>query len=228
VRLTDEGRATAARLEPQCRDVAVAVDELLERVGTGFWESLDVVEDELRQMSMAQRVRAVRKRWTVEHVEIVPFTRAHAAAFKALNLAWIEAHWEPEPADLAALDHPQANIIRKGGHITIALTDGEVVGTCALLKKDDASYELAKMAVAEAAKGLGIGELLGKAVIAKAHELGAERLYLESNTILTPAINLYRKLGFVRVVGPPSPYARCNIQMELRLVGGGASALVRG
>ena len=50
--------------------------------------------------------------------------------------------------------------------------------------------------------------------------LGLTRAPLpRKQTVLTPAINLYRKLGFVRVVGPPSPYARCNIRMELRLVG---------
>ena len=217
VSLTDEGRAAAMRLEPQCRDVGIAVDELLQGVGTGFWENLQVIEDALTQTSMAERVRVVRKRSAAEDVTIVPFRRAHAAAFKALNLAWIREHWAPEPEDLHALDHPQANIINKGGYIAMAVAEGEVVGTCALIKRDETTYELAKMAVADAAKGKGIGQLLGEAVIAKARELGAERLYLESNTILRPAISLYRKLGFVRISGPPSPYARCNIQMELEL-----------
>jgi hypothetical protein len=45
--------------------------------------------------------------------------------------------------------------------------------------------------------------------------LQADRVYLESNTILEPAIRLYRKLGFDEFVGEPSPYARCNIQMVL-------------
>ncbi|RZL43422.1 MAG: MarR family transcriptional regulator, partial [Pedobacter sp.] len=40
-------------------------------------------------------------------------------------------------------------------------------------------------------------------------------IYLESNTILKPAINLYHKLGFEKIAGKPTPYTRCNIQMEL-------------
>ncbi len=36
-----------------------------------------------------------------------------------------------------------------------------------------------------------------------------------SNAKLKPAINLYKKLGFKRIVGERSPYERCNIQMLL-------------
>ncbi|MEE8062491.1 MAG: GNAT family N-acetyltransferase, partial [Gemmatimonadales bacterium] len=79
---------------------------------------------------------------------------------------------------------------------------------------DGDRYELAKMAVSPEAQGKGIGWLLGQAVLDRARELGATTVYLESNTVLEPAIALYRKLGFKRVTGAPSPYARCNIQME--------------
>ena len=99
----------------------------------------------------------------------------------------------------------------------MALYDGEPVGTCALIKHKDDSVELAKMAVSDSAKGKGIGYLMGLELIARARDIGVERIFLESNTILEPAIKLYKKLGFKRIVGDPSPYARCNIQMEIEL-----------
>ena len=89
------------------------------------------------------------------------------------------------------------------------------VGACAIIPMDDGGFELAKMAVSPRAQGLGIGFLIGRACIEKARSLGAPRVYLESNTALKPAINLYHKLGFRKAAGPPSPYERCNIQMEL-------------
>lgn len=215
--LTGAARDVAERLMLQCADVETAVRELLAGIDVDFWGSVRSIEEELEHAGLADRVRAVRKRRESAGVDIVPFNRSHGAAFKALNLAWIRQHWEPEPADFEALDHPQARIIDQGGYIAIAVQDGTVVGTCALLKMDDTTYELAKMAVADAAKGRGIGEQLGKAVIAEARRREARRVYLESNTVLEPAINLYRKLGFVRVARQPSPYQRCNIQMELLL-----------
>ncbi|ULT25075.1 GNAT family N-acetyltransferase [Sphingobacterium sp. E70] len=73
------------------------------------------------------------------------------------------------------------------------------------------------MAVSPKAQGKNIGWLLGQAAIYSAKDLGASKIYLESNTILKPAINLYYKLGFNKIVGHSTPYKRCNIQMELQL-----------
>lgn len=150
-------------------------------------------------------------------MKIIAYQPQHGEAFKALNLAWIMAHWQPEPADYRVLDYPQENVIDPGGHIAVAVDGDEVLGVCALIKVDDECYELAKMAVAESAKRQGIGWTLGVAVIDRARALGASRVYLESNTVLSPAMNLYRKLGFSPIEGKPSPYDRCNIQMELQL-----------
>lgn len=74
------------------------------------------------------------------------------------------------------------------------------------------------MTVTEQKRGKGIGELVGWKAIAKARELGVKTIFLESNTVLKSAIALYQELGFQKVVGRPSPYQGCNIQMELKLV----------
>lgn len=148
---------------------------------------------------------------------IIDFRPQHAAAFRDLNLAWIRQHWEPEEADFKALDHPGEYILDPGGQILLAVKSGDVVGTCALLKMDDGGFELAKMTVAESARGLGIGKLLMQAAIERARSLGAHRLFLESNSVLDAAIRLYESVGFHYIDGVESPYTRCNVQMELRL-----------
>ena len=126
-------------------------------------------------------------------------------------------HWQLEDSDRQALDDPDEYIIDRGGHIFLALDGDEVVGTCALLRVTENTYELAKMAVDVRTRGKGVGAALGTAVINKARSLRVDKLYLESNTILEPAIRLYRRLGFEEFVGEPSPYERCNIQMLLKL-----------
>ncbi|MEJ7658548.1 MAG: GNAT family N-acetyltransferase [Hymenobacter sp.] len=113
---------------------------------------------------------------------------------------------------------PAAYILQPGGHILLAACRRGGVGTCALIRMDAQTYELAKMAVSPAAQGLGIGLRLGEAALAKARALGAGRVYLESNTKLGPALKLCHKLGFRKTVAvAPSPYKRCNIQMEILL-----------
>ncbi|HTN37770.1 MAG TPA: GNAT family N-acetyltransferase, partial [Arachidicoccus sp.] len=103
--------------------------------------------------------------------------------------------------------------------IQVALYNNEPVGVCALIRMDDPDYdyELAKMAVSPSAQGKNIGWLLGQAAINTAKGLGASNIYLESNTLLKPAINLYQKLGFKKIIARATPYERCNIQMELKL-----------
>ncbi len=149
-------------------------------------------------------------------VQIIDFQDLHAEAFKVLNYEWIQQYFKLEASDHKALDNPQ-KIIQDGGFIFMATYNEEVVGTVALIKINEKIYELAKMAVTSKAQGKRVGWLLGQACIEKGRALGATSLYLESNTILTPAINMYYKLGFQRIEGKPSPYERANIQMELML-----------
>ncbi|MEQ8905090.1 GNAT family N-acetyltransferase [Ekhidna sp.] len=150
-------------------------------------------------------------------IDIVNYLPKHAIAFKELNEAWINQYFEMEESDRKMLDDPQGYILDKGGAIIIAEMDGATVGTCALIKMKDKTYELAKMAVSPEVQGKKIGWKIGIATIEKAKELGADTIYLETNSVLKPAINLYRRLGFKDTDGYCSPYARCNVQMELKL-----------
>ena len=151
-------------------------------------------------------------------IQLIDYTPEYQTDFRAINEEWISKYFVMEEADYKSLDHPQEYILDKGGHIFIALLDGQPVGACALIKMSDTKYELAKMGVRPIAQGKKIGWKLGQACIEKAKELGANTLYLESNRVLSPALNLYQKLGFVEIFDQPSPYARSDIQMELQLV----------
>jgi GNAT superfamily N-acetyltransferase len=180
-------------------------------------EAIEEWEFLLDQKDLITRVKEEKKLRESAEVEIVNYTPEYQSAFKQLNEAWISTYFKMEAADYKSLDHPKEYILDKGGDILIALYNGKPAGACALIKQDNDVFELAKMAVSSEAKGKGIGFLLGQAAIEKARQLGARKLYLESNTILKPAIQLYHKLGFKKVTGIPSPYERCNIQMELVL-----------
>lgn len=151
------------------------------------------------------------------NVSIIDFESNHKQAFKDLNYEWISKYFEVEDSDLKMLKDPQGYILDNGGAILIALSDQEALGTCALIKMENQVFELAKMAVSPKAQGKQIGYKLGLATIEKAKKLGAKKLYLETNSVLKPAISLYRKLGFENACGYESPYSRCNVQMEMKL-----------
>jgi len=213
IRLTDKGREINEQIQVQYTDVNTAVETALKETQYDIWKAIAEWEHLLDQKSLLNRVKDAKKNRESAQVKVIDYTQQYQSAFKQLNEEWITQYFKMEATDYKSLDHPDEYIIDKGGHIFIALYNGEAVGTCAMIKMEDNTYELAKMAVSPKAKGKGIGFILGQACIIKAKELGAQKLYLESNTILKPAINLYYKLGFKKVTGVPSPYERCNIQM---------------
>ncbi|UOQ52657.1 bifunctional helix-turn-helix transcriptional regulator/GNAT family N-acetyltransferase [Hymenobacter cellulosivorans] len=218
VALTPSGASLWPALQQQATDVRQATEELLTETRHNLWLAIGEMEYALSRRSLANRVKAIRDQRIAGQVRILDYTPEHQPVFKNLNAEWIERYFRLEEADLKALDHPEEYILQRGGHILLAEYHDQIVGTCALIKMSDDMYELAKMAVSPTAQGLGIGLRLGEAAVAKAAASGAERLYLESNTKLGPALNLYHKLGFRKTVsGPASPYERCNIQMELLL-----------
>ncbi|MBN9382763.1 MAG: GNAT family N-acetyltransferase [Chitinophagaceae bacterium] len=217
VTLSDTGRATMEKMEAQLNDVTLAIEKAMKETQYDLWKAIAEWEFLLEQKSLLRRVQEEKKLRESDDVQIVDFEPRYAKAFHDLNEEWISTWFKMEEEDYHALDHPKEHILDGGGYIFIALYKGEPVGTCAIIKMKDGGFELAKMGVSPRAKGKGIGWLLGRACVEKARTLGAHRLYLESNTRLKPAISLYHKLGFSKITGPPSPYERCNIQMELIL-----------
>lgn len=219
VGLTEKGKVLSENIRIQCADIDVAIDGIIAEANHNLWEAIEEWEFLLEQKSLLRRVQEQKKIRESSDVHVVHYESKYQNAFRALNEEWISNYFEMEEADYKALDNPEEYILDKGGKILVALYNNEPVGVCALIKMDDPDYdfEMAKMAVSPKAQGKSIGWLLGKAVIDTAKELNASKLYLESNTILKPAINLYHKMGFQKIVGRSTPYKRCNIQMVLDL-----------
>lgn len=150
-------------------------------------------------------------------VEIIEYDDRFAADFARLNYEWLEAYFEVEAHDREMLDAPSEYIIKPGGSIFFARVNEEIAGTFALIREDAETFELAKMGVTAKYQGLKIGKKLIQHAIDFGRKAGMKRLVLESNTKLIPAINLYISSGFKAVPLSCSPYARCNIRMELKL-----------
>jgi len=151
-------------------------------------------------------------------ISILAFEPRHAAAFAALNIAWLERFFAIEDKDREQLHDAKARILDKGGAILIAEDEtGAAIGCVALVPHGEEEVELAKMAVAESAQGRGVGRKLMDAALALARDMGCRSVYLESNHVLVPAVTLYERSGFRHLAPeerPVSPYARCDVYMR--------------
>ena len=151
-------------------------------------------------------------------VGVRPFAPGDEAAFRDINLEWIERYFAVEPKDREVLDNPRKYILDPGGAILLAVEGAHVLGVVSLIVMGDGAVELAKMGVKPEAQGKGAGKMLVAAAIAAARAMGMGRVYIETNAKLGPALKLYRDAGFQPLKTTiPSPYARADVQLELWL-----------
>ncbi|MEJ1238765.1 GNAT family N-acetyltransferase [Chryseolinea sp. T2] len=148
---------------------------------------------------------------------IEPYNDSHFAAFRDLNMEWLLLYNLAEEPDYRVLSDPRGQILEKDGFIWVALSNGIVVGTAALIKEEHGTYELAKMSVAPEFRGKGVGRMLITTCIEKARSIGAEKIELFSNHQLGPALKLYESVGFRYVPVSNSPFETADIKMELTL-----------
>jgi ribosomal protein S18 acetylase RimI-like enzyme len=149
-------------------------------------------------------------------IRIVGFDPRWREAFATLNIEWLEHWFVVEDYDREVLGNPAKYILANGGHILFAIDEAErALGTVALKHEGAGIYELTKMAVSPEARGQGVGRLLMDAALDLYRTLDARELFLESSSLLAPALALYESVGFRHHPAPRagSHYARADVHM---------------
>lgn len=218
ISLTAAGRAVLLRSKllvwPQ---VEQAVAQVLEGLSGSFLEQIAAIEASLAERTLNERALSVPS----PDFSIREFSDELAVAFREINTQWIEKMYRVEPTDVDVLEHPRERIVEPGGAILFVEAKGVgIIGTCALRKTGEGQFELIKMGVLEAARGLKAGEFLLRKTVQKAQSMGAQLLYLLSNRKSAAAIHLYEKVGFVHdahiMRKYAAQYARCDVAMRYR------------
>jgi len=216
--LTAAGHDLVSTLQPIWNSLHHALRDVVATTGVDLLAVLDGIEHALEARALPDRTAEYRRAQLGEAVSIVDYEPRWARDFEALNVEWLERWFSVEPVDREMFARPEASIIAPGGAIFFAQLDERIVGTCALVKTTADTYELTKMAVASALRGRQIGRRLAEHAIEVAEMRGARRVCLVTNSGLTPAVALYRSLGFrVTRVGPHPKYQRGDLTMELML-----------
>lgn len=218
-RLALTARATEAirAVKPAWRAIQETLAERCAAAGIDVLATLRAFEQQV-EPGIAE---AIVERWNASEraaLRIVPFAPALREHFYRLNADWLRKYFYVEEIDHRVLGEPEREILEPGGEILFALVGDAVVGTCALKHEADGVYELTKMAVDEGYQGLGIGRRLMEEAVAEFSRRKGTRLFLETNTKLTPAIRLYESVGFEHqpVLKPDSHYNRADVYMIWR------------
>lgn len=214
--LTAKAHQSLAVLQPVWQAVRDAADEMLDELDTPLMPLLSQLEEALQTESFDARIERHVAKKEMAMITIVDYRPELQGYFEKFNREWLEEFFVVEPYDEKVLGDPDTYIIKAGGSIYFAQLNDTIVGTVALIPRDDGVVELSKMGVTKTCQAKGIGRQLAQYCIDQARQQGYHTVMLDSNTKLEPAIKLYRTLGFVEIpTDPHSPYERANIRMVI-------------
>jgi putative acetyltransferase len=117
-------------------------------------------------------------------------------------------------ADLKDIEHSYFE--RGGTFCVLEEEDGSIIGAYGLYPVDKRTCELRKMYLRSSYRGKGLGKLLLEDALAKARQMGFERVTLETASVLKEAIALYESYGFVEY-RPEHLSSRCDQAYVLEL-----------
>lgn len=215
ISLTYDGEQLIEKLLPIWEDLRFCIDEILQSSEHSLMPAVYSFEQQHERLSLSERIRAKNQLKSSSEVEIITYESRYASDFKCLNIEWLEKYFYVEEYDYEVLSNPEKYVLANGGNIYFARYRDEIIGTVALMLTPDGKVELTKMAVTEKYQGLKVGRKLMDFAIERYKQSSGTLLFLESNKRLTPAINLYEKMGFEHKPSPSnSHYQRADVYME--------------
>ena len=220
LKLSSKGKKLIAEIEPLWKNIEAATQILLEETDPDFLNALYQIEMHLQKKSMYERIKEQIKKSEYERIRIVEYSPKLKKHFKRLNYEWLEKYFEVEEADKILLEHPETEIIAKGGKIFFAKVGEQIAGTVGICKVNSSSCELTKMAVSENFQGKKVGKKLLNTALDYAKNEGYRKIVLFTSPKLEKAVSLYRAAGFVPSAGKDSSKSglhRCSIKMEMKI-----------
>ena len=130
-----------------------------------------------------------------QDIHILPFQPQHQSEAKRLILAGLEEHWGVLiPGKNPDLDNISISYV--DSVFLVALQDGKVIGTGALVPKSDDMAEIVRMSVSTTMRRRGIGKKILNALCLHAKAEGYKRVILETTETWSDAIEFYDRFGF--------------------------------
>lgn len=137
-------------------------------------------------------------------VKILDYRPSFKEHFTELVKPWLSGVLKGtlETEDEFTVHHPDQAYLLKGGFIFFAMQGEQCLGTVALKRLDEDSFEFAKLFVDPKARGLGVATKLIEGCIDRCKENDAKELWLQTTLSMPQAHKLYYKLGFNDKVAP--------------------------
>jgi len=196
IELSEKAKKMIPELQSIWECFEKAMLELIVEIDYDLIDVLTKIDKSLNKKSSSKRILKIFKEKQMSKIEILEYNSEYNKHFKSLNYEWLEKYFKIENYDEKILSNPEKEIIEKGGFILFAQLNGKIVGTCAMEKINESTFELSKLAVTQSAQGKQVGKKLLSQSIERLRESGVERIFLQTDRKLQNAYNLYIKMGF--------------------------------
>ncbi|MDX1417472.1 MAG: GNAT family N-acetyltransferase [Candidatus Promineifilaceae bacterium] len=119
------------------------------------------------------------------------------------NKRW-DFGWSPQDVERYVADDMQTldRLLPPNGRCYLAQVDGEFVGVGAIKQLSATVGEIKRMYVRPQSRGRGIGKIILEQLLADAHSLNYDVIYLDSPKFCEKAQALYQSRGFYYIDGP--------------------------
>ncbi|MDE7070809.1 MAG: helix-turn-helix domain-containing GNAT family N-acetyltransferase [Clostridia bacterium] len=146
--------------------------------------------------------------------KVIPFEEQYRESFIEFNKDWIITYFgKIERQDIEEFENIDKDI-KNGGMIFFAVRNKKALATCMAKPLDDSTWEICKLGSNKNLPHKGAGSAVFEACMNWALENGAKRLFILSNSMLKPALHIYRKFGFKEIKLDNYGYERGDIAFE--------------
>jgi ribosomal protein S18 acetylase RimI-like enzyme len=135
-------------------------------------------------------------------LEIVEVTKEDVAALDQVKALFREyANWLSVDLSFQGFEEELSNLpepayVAPEGALFLARVNGLPAGCVAVRQFENSTCEMKRLFVKDAFKGTGVGRALAARAVKAGRELGYKRMLLDTLAHMTPAIDLYTRLGF--------------------------------
>jgi GNAT superfamily N-acetyltransferase len=130
---------------------------------------------------------------------VVDAASAEAVGAMRSYFAELDARFEGGFVIGAALDDAAVWMNPPHGRFLVAERGGRVVGCGGVQRIDTSTVEIKRMWVDTSVRGVGLGKRLLARLEAEAADMGADRVVLDTNRVLTQAIAMYETAGYTPI-----------------------------
>jgi DNA-binding MarR family transcriptional regulator/GNAT superfamily N-acetyltransferase len=193
----EDRRIRVARLTAAGRQERAALDERSDELARSLLEPLSSTQRE----RLVNAMRDVERLLTAASVEMVTVDPEHPDAQYCLAEYVAELNRRSErgfdpSVGATALPH---EVRPPAGEFFVAYLHGEAIGCGAVKYHPGEPTEIKRMWIAPEARGLGLGRRLLEHLEACARASGARVAHIETSSVLSEALALYRSAGWVEV-----------------------------